>query len=245
VKSPLVQASLALLTREWIRFWREKARVLGFAAAPLLFWLVVSAGFNDFSRFFAGSIALSLMFAAVFNNMTLIDDRKEGFLASVLISPAPRAAIVLGKTLGSATIAAAQSALFLFFLPMAGFAPNIFSFLGALVVLLLIALVFTLLGFVCAWRMPSTQAFHGVINLVLLPLWMLSGSLFRLTDAHPVMQLLMRANPMTYALSLLEFCLSGQAALPPLLCLAVLGGWVALLFGIAIHWVEKYSHAAA
>jgi ABC-2 type transport system permease protein len=241
----MIPSVLALASREWRRFWREKARVLGFAAAPLLFWLVVSLGFNDFARFFSGSIALSLMFAAIFNNMTLIDDRKEGFLASVLVSPAPRAAIVFGKTLGSATLAAAQSALFLFFLPSTGWTPNIFSFLGALFTLLLIALVFTLLGFVCAWRMPSTQAFHGVINLVLMPLWMLSGALFRLSDAHPLMQLAMRANPMTYALSLLEFFLSGQSTLNPLMSAAVLVLWTAALLALAIQWVEKHSQAAA
>lgn len=240
-----MNAALALLTREWLRFLREPARVLGFTAAPLLFWAVVSLGFNDFTRFFSGSVALSLMFAAIFNNMTLIDDRKEGFLASVLVSPASRPAIVLGKTLGSATLATAQSILFLFFLPLAGLHPNIFQFLGALAVLFLIALVFTLLGFVCAWRMPSTQAFHGIINVVLMPLWMLSGALFPLTTAHPWMQIAMRANPMTYALSLLDYFLAGHSALPPTLCAAVLLAWVAVLLALAVHWVEKHSHAAA
>ncbi len=241
----MIQSVYSLAAREWLRFWREKARVLGFVAAPLLFWIVVSLGFNDFARFFAGSIALSLMFAAVFNNMTLIDDRKEGFLAAVLISPAPRAAIVFGKALGSATLASGQSALFLFFLPLTGWTPNIFSLLGAAFTLLLIALVFTLLGFVCAWRMPSTQAFHGVINLLLMPLWMLSGALFRFTEAHPLMQLAMRANPMTYALSLLEYFLSGQTSFDPLFSALILLLWTAALLALAIHWVEKYSHSAA
>lgn len=240
-----MNSTFALLSREWIRFSREPARVLGFTAAPLLFWAVVSLGFNDFSRFFSGSLALSLMFAAIFNNMTLIDDRKEGFLASVLVSPAPRAAIVLGKTFGSASLATAQSLLFLPFLPLAGLHPNIFQFLGALCVLFLIALVFTLLGFVCAWRMPSTQAFHGVINVVLMPLWMLSGALFPLASAHPWMQMAMRANPMTYALSLLDYCLAGAGSTSPLLSAAVLLAWLTVLLALAIHWVEKYSHASA
>jgi ABC-2 type transport system permease protein len=240
-----MSAILALAGREWIRFMREPARVLGFTAAPLLFWAVVSLGFNDFTRFFSGSVALSLMFAAIFNNMTLIDDRKEGFLASVLVSPAPRYAIVLGKALGSASLATAQSVLFLFFLPLANLHPDIFRFLGALAVLFLIALVFTLLGFVCAWRMPSTQAFHGVINVVLMPLWMLSGALFPLTNAHPLMQAAMRANPMTYALSLLDYFLAGASALEPALCASVLLAWVGVLLGLAVHWVEKHSHAAA
>ncbi len=245
MKSPLLLAASALASREWIKFWREKARVLGFAAAPLLFWLVVSAGFNDFGRFFTGSIALSLMFAAVFSNMTLIDDKREGFLAGVLVSPAPRAAIVLGKTFGAASLAAVQSLFFLPFLPMAGLHPDFFAFLAALGVLFLIALVFTLLGFVCAWVMPSTQAFHGVVNLILMPLWMLSGSLFPLAGAHPSMQLLMRANPMTYAMALLEYFLSGQSPLAPGLSFAVLGVWVFALLFLAIRLVETRSHAPA
>jgi ABC-2 type transport system permease protein len=235
----------ALLSREWIRFWREKARVAGFAAAPLLFWLVVSLGFNDFGRFFAGSIALSLMFAAVFHNMSLIDDRKEGFLALVLVSPTPRTAIVLGKAMGAASIATLQGAVFLCFLPVAGFRPDIFQFLGALGVLFLIGLVFTLLGFVCAWRMPSTQAFHAVVNLLLLPLWMLSGALFPITGAHPWMQFLMRLNPMTYALSLVEYFLSGQSALEPLFSFGVLSAWVVALLSLAVMLVKRSSHAAA
>ena len=75
------------------------------------------AGFNDFARFYGGSIALALMFSAVFSNMTLIDDRKDGFLAGVLVTPAPRSGIVLGKVLGAAFLAWLQSLIFLFFLP--------------------------------------------------------------------------------------------------------------------------------
>ncbi|MDX2268232.1 MAG: ABC transporter permease [Bryobacter sp.] len=243
--SLLLRATGVLLTREWLRFWREKARVAGFAAAPLLFWLVVSLGFNDFGRFFTGSIALSLMFAAVFHNMTLIDDRKEGFLSQVLVSPAPRAALVLGKATGAASIATLQGAVFLLFLPVAGFHPDIFAFLGALAVLFLIALVFTLLGFVCAWQMPSTQAFHAVVNLLLLPLWMLSGALFSLREAHPLMQGAMQLNPMTYALSLVEFFLRGRAAIAPATAAAILFSWVAVLLFVAVRLVSRRPHAAA
>lgn len=239
----LTAASLA--RREVIRFWREKARLAGFAAAPLLFWLVVSAGFNDFSRFYAGALSLALMFSAVFSNMTLIDDRKEGFLLGVLVTPAPRAGIVLGKVGGSALLAWLQSLIFLAFLPLSGLHPTFFGFLGALITLALIALLFTLVGFLCAWRMPSTQAFHGVVNMLLMPMWMLSGSLFRLDEAHPAMQFLMRLNPMTYGISLLQYALGAAPTLDPVLCLGVLSAWTALLFALAILWVNRSQHAAA
>ena len=241
----MMLTAAALAKGELIKFWREKARVAGFAAAPLLFWFVVSAGFNDFARFYGGSIALALMFSAVFSNMTLIDDRKEGFLAGVMVSPAPRPAIVLGKVGGSAMLAWLQSLVFLFFLPLTGLVPGFFGVLGSLVVLALISLLFTLVGFLCAWKMPSTQAFHGVVNMLLMPMWMLSGSLFRYGEAHPWMQIAMRINPMTYAISLLNTCLGVEAPFAVGLSLAVLLGWTLALSGIAMFWVEKSTHAAA
>lgn len=243
LSASLVAPVFALARRELIKFWREKVRVLGFAAAPLLFWLVASAGFNDFTRFYAGSLALSLMFSAVFSNMTLIDDRKDGFLSGMLVSPAPRAAIVLGKTSGAATLAWLQSLLFLLFLPLAGLHPSFFDFLAALLVLAVISLLFTLLGFVCAWRMPSTQAFHGIINVVLLPMWMLSGSLFKLDEAHPVMHQLMRWNPLTYGVSLLDHFLAGNSSIPVTTSLLVLGAWILALYTLAIVMVRRHSNA--
>lgn len=241
----MILSAAALARRELLKFWRDKARVAGFAAAPLLFWLVVSAGFNDFSRFYSGSIALALMFSAVFSNMTLIDDRKEGFLAGVLVTPAPRSGIVLGKVIGSATLAWLQSLVFLLFLPLAGLQPGFFGVLACLGILALIALLFTLVGFLCAWKMPSTQAFHGVVNMLLMPMWMLSGSLFRFGEAHPWMQAAMRLNPMTYGISLLNQCLGMEGAFSAGMSLGVLAGWTLVLFAFALLWVERSDHATA
>ena len=241
----MMLTAAALAHRELVKFWREKARVLGFAAAPLLFWLVVSAGFNDFARFFGGSIALALMFSAVFSNMTLIEDRKEGFIAGVMVTPAPRAGIVLGKVGGAALLAWLQSLVFLLFLPITGLHPGFFGVLGALGVLALIGLLFTLVGFLCAWKMSSTQAFHGVVNMLLMPMWMLSGALFRFGEAHPAMQMAMQLNPMTYAISLLNACFGLAAPFGAGLSLAVLAAWTGSLFLLAIIWVGRSEHAAA
>jgi ABC-2 type transport system permease protein len=185
------------------------------------------------------------MFSAVFSNMTLIDDRKDGFLAGVLISPAPRAGIVLGKVLGAAMLAWLQSLIFLFFLPLAGLKPGFFGVLGCLGVLALIAILFTLVGFLCAWKMSSTQAFHGVVNMLLMPMWMLSGSLFRFEEAHPAMQMVMRLNPMTYAISLLNQCLGVSAPFGSGISLILLMGWTAALFVFALVWVGRSDYAAA
>jgi ABC-2 type transport system permease protein len=166
-----------LWQRELVRFWREKARVLGFVGSPLIFWLVIGSGFGNLKFFFPGALTLTVMFSAVFSTMSLIEDRREGFLLSMLVSPAPRSSMVLGKTLGS-----------------------------------LISVTLTLLGFLIAWQMDSAQGFHAIMNLVLVPLWMVSGSLFSMENAHGWIRLVMVVNPLTYSVAALRRLLETEVS---------------------------------
>ena len=106
--------------RELIRFWRQKSRVLGVVASPLVFWLLIGSGSGDLGRFFAGALVLTVLFSAIFSTISIIEDRREGFLLSMLVSPASRTSMVLGKILGSATLAWIQGLIFLAFAPLAG-----------------------------------------------------------------------------------------------------------------------------
>src|SRR5919197_6357413 len=106
--------------RELIRFWRTKSRVAGVVASPLLFWLVLGFGSGRLEFYFPGALVLTIMFSAIFSTISIIEDRREGFLLSMLVSPAPRTSLVLGKILGSATLAWIQGLLFLAFAPLAG-----------------------------------------------------------------------------------------------------------------------------
>ena len=204
MNSSFVLPVLTLWQRELIRFWREKARVLGFVGSPLIFWLVIGAGFGDLAFFFPGALTLTVMFSAVFSTMSLIEDRREGFLLSVLVSPAPRSAMVIGKVLGSATLAWLQGLMFLLFLPLTGLRPGPAALLNLVGALFLVSFTFTVLGFLIAWQMESSQGFHAIMNLVLFPLWMVSGALFPIAKASLWMQWVMLANPMTYALAVLR-----------------------------------------
>jgi ABC-2 type transport system permease protein len=201
-----------LWRRELIRFWREKARVLGFVGSPLVFWLVVGSGFGNLAFFFPGALTLTVMFSAVFSTMSLIEDRREGFLLSMLVSPAPRSALVVGKTLGSATLAWIQGLIFLAFAPLAGARLGMFQLFECIGVVFLISITFTLLGFLIAWRTDSSQGFHAVMNLLLVPLWMLSGALFPASGAHGWIKAVMAANPLTYSLALLRHVLDPNLA---------------------------------
>src|SRR5581483_749120 len=178
-----------LWLREIVRFYRQKARVVGVIASPLLFWFVLGSGFAHsfhggsagtdqyLGYFFPGAVVMIVLFTAIFSMMSLIQDRNEGFLLSVLAAPVSRSAIVLGKVLGGTTLAAV---------------------LISCAVIALVSFELTALGFAIAWPMDSPQAFHAVVNIILLPLWMLSGALFPASGASGWLRILMQINPLTY-----------------------------------------------
>ncbi len=211
-----------LWQRELVRFWRQKSRVLGVVASPLVFWLLMGYGSNDLGKFYAGALVLTVMFSAIFSTISIIEDRREGFLLSMLVSPAPRTSMVLGKILGSATLAWIQGLIFLAFAPLAGVRVGIDQVVLAAGAIFLVSFTLTGLGFVIAWKMDSTAGFHGIMNLLLVPMWMVSGSLFPMATAHGVIRAIMWANPLTYSISLLNGLLGLPNADPgPLVSAAV------------------------
>lgn len=237
-------AAGTLWRRDIVRFWREKARVLGYVGSPLLFWLLIGSGFGNLAFFFPGALVLTVMFSAVFSTMSLIEDRREGFLLSMLVSPAPRSSMVLGKILGSSTLAWIQGVIFLCFLPATGYSPGVAGVVQAIGVIFLISFTFTVLGFAIAWQMDSTQGFHAIMNLVLLPLWLVSGSLFPMANAHGWVQWLMRLNPVTYTVAALRqaFERDTAAGVPALsTSLAVTAACAALLFAASAAFANRKS----
>jgi ABC-2 type transport system permease protein len=221
LSSSLWIPAYSLWRRELVRFYRQKARVVGVIASPLLFWLVLGSGFSKtfqshgagsavaesshyLSYFFPGAIIMIVLFTAIFSMMSLIQDRNEGFLLSVLASPISRSAIVLGKVLGGATLAAIQGWIFLVFCPLAGVHTTPLGILYAMLAIALTSFSLTALGFIIAWPMDSTQAFHAIINLVLIPLWLGSGALFPVSGASGWLRFLMLLNPLTYGVDALR-----------------------------------------
>src|SRR5690242_16689103 len=142
---------LTLWQRELVRFWRQKSRVLGVVASPLVFWLLIGYGSGDLARFFAGALVLTVLFSAIFSTISIIEDRREGFLLSMLVSPAPRTSMVLGKILGAATLAWIQGLIFLAFAPLAGVQLHTGEALAVAGAILLISFTLTGTGFVIAW----------------------------------------------------------------------------------------------
>jgi ABC-2 type transport system permease protein len=213
--NPLLPA-FTLWWREIVRFYRQPARVVGVIISPLLFWVVIGAGFgtslqsraigqeNYLNYFFPGALIMIVLFTSIFTMMSVIEDRNEGFLLSVLVAPVHRSGIVMGKVLGGTTLSAIQGLLCLVFAPMIGIRLGLEQFLIVTLVVFLTAFALTALGFAIAWRMESSQGFHAIINLFLIPLWLLSGALFPATGASTWIKWIMEVNPLTYGVDALQ-----------------------------------------
>lgn len=228
-------AVYTLWRRDVTRFLRQRSRIVGALGTPLLFWAMLGAGLGRsfqgpvpgaaagyLQYFFPGALAMMVLFTAIFSTISVIDDRHEGFLQGVMVAPVPPVAIVLAKLLGGTTLAVLQAAVFLALAPAASLAVTGPGVLGALGVVLLLGFALTGLGFVFAWRVDSTQGFHAVMNLVLFPMWLLSGAVFPASGAAGWIRALMAVNPLTYGVAALQQLLLGHASGPSLvICLAV------------------------
>ncbi|HLY92436.1 MAG TPA: ABC transporter permease [Candidatus Angelobacter sp.] len=259
--NPLLPA-FTLWWREIVRFYRQPARVVGVIVSPLLFWVVIGAGFgtslqkgatgtgNFLNYFYPGALLMIVLFTSIFTMMSVIEDRNEGFLLSVMVAPVHRSGIVLGKVLGGTTLSAIQGLLFLVFAPFIGIRFGLEQFFIIALVTFLVAFALTALGFVIAWRMESAQGFHAIINLFLIPLWMLSGALFPTHGASGWLKWLMNINPLKYGMDalLLTFFPAGApvTTLPLWPSIAVLAAFAAVVFlaGFAVANRQRTLPAA-
>lgn len=207
-------AVYSMWQREIVRFWRQKSRLFGALATPLLFWLVLGLGFGHslnvtgqpkstgyLGFFFPGVVVLVVLFTAIYSTISVIEDRREGFLQAVLVAPVPRITVILGKALGGTTIALLEGILLIAIGWVMGRQVNPSGLPQAVGVLTIVAFALTALGLAIAWTMESTAGFHGIMNLLLMPMWLLSGAVFPLASAHPILRWLMKINPLTYGVS--------------------------------------------
>ena len=218
MKEPSFPAGTGVLwKRDLLHFMRQPARIAGFVGSPLIFWIVIGSGFSGsftyapdhpgisyLEYYFPGTIVLTMLFTAIFASISVIEDRHSGFLQGVLVAPVPRLSIASGKILGAASLAFLQSLLLLLLVPFVGIPMTLAGIGVSLLALFLLGVGLAGLGFLVAWRMDTTQGFHAVMNLVLFPLWLLSGALFPIEGAAPWIAALTRINPLYYGMSALR-----------------------------------------
>jgi ABC-2 type transport system permease protein len=258
---------LSLAQRELQRFFRQRSRLAGALAQPLVFWLLFGAGFQgsfsvasgngsmSFQEYFLpGAAMMIVLFASIFSTISVIQDRNEGFLQGVLVSPIPRSSFVLGKLLGGTALAVLQATLFLLMAPLlqfVGLAPSMNWTLGPLqvagVALFLAVTAFGLtgFGFLFAWKLDSIQGFHAIMSVVMMPMWLVSGAFFP-APASGWLRTVILLNPLSYGLAGVRRIMNPDAAWPNLpslgTSLVVSLGFGALCLALAT-WMTRRARA--
>lgn len=210
---------LALWRRDMLRLKAETARWVGVVVQPLMFWALLGLGLGDsfaaqtvpdmtYLQFlYPGIVVMVVLFTTVFATMSVIEDRAEGFLQQVLVGPGSRAAMVAGKIAGVTSVALIQAALCLLVAPAAGFDLAGASWSAFLLGAGLGCVGLAGVSFALAWLLPSTHAYHAIMAVGLLPLWLVSGAMYPPQGGW--IDVLMLADPMAYMVDTMRHALHG------------------------------------
>ncbi|AKB36701.1 multidrug ABC transporter, permease protein [Methanosarcina siciliae C2J] len=231
----MIEVIYILWLRQLKHYWRSKARLLGSLGQPLLFMIAFGFGFGpmytrasgggNYMDFLApGIVSMSILFTAIFSGLEVIWDRQFGFLKETFVAPISRTEIMVGKTLGGATIAMIQGLIVLSLTYVLGFRISSLASLGmGLIFMSLIAIFFTGLGLTIASSMEDMQGFQLIMNFLIMPIFFLSGALFPLENLPPAIYFISRIDPLTYGVDGLRGVLSGMSTFGIYSDLAVIG----------------------
>ena len=215
-----MRGAYVLWRRQLIRYVRSRWRMIGTLGQPILFLVALGFGFGpiyakagggDFIQFLApGIIAMTVLFTAVFSGMETIWDRQIGFLKETLVAPVSRFEIMLGKTLGGATISIVQGAIVFLVTLVVGYRPESWIMLPlAFLFMFLIGMMFTAFGVAIACNMEDMQAFPIILNFMIMPLFFLSGALYPLEGLPRTLTIISSFNPLSYGVDGLRQTLTG------------------------------------
>lgn len=229
-----MSAIYILWLRELKKYVRSRAQIVASLGQPLLYLLVLGFGFGPvfqqagegrYLDFVApGVIGMVILFTSIFSGMSLLWDRQFGFLKETLVAPVPRLRVMVGRTLGAATVALTQGAVMVVVCIVAGFRPSGVGLPLAALFMLLIATVFTALGIAIGASLQNMQGFQMVMTFLVMPIFFLSGALFPLTNLPKALGALTRLDPLSYGVDGLRAALIGRThfgAVTDLVVLAV------------------------
>lgn len=230
-----VAGCIALTQRDLKRFTRQPSRVVAAIGTPILIWIFAGSGLSrsfapptpegaavavDGAKAYAyylvpGMATMVVLFASTMAAITLIQDRTSGFMQAVVAGPAPKWAMALGKALPNALLATLQGLLVLALAWVLHPAQSLVGVPLGLAALGLTSLGITGVALALAARIDSVAGFHGVMNLVLLPMWLLSGALFPPEGAQPWLGWIVRLNPLTWATDLVGASVGARHTIAP------------------------------
>jgi ABC-2 type transport system permease protein len=245
-----MSAIYILWLRELKKYVRSRTQIVASLGQPLLYLLVLGFGFGpvfqragegSYLQFVApGVIGMMILFASIFSGMSLLWDRQFGFLKETLVAPVPRLRVMIGRTLGGATVAMLQGTLMVAVCIVAGFRPtSVIALPLAALYMLLTATVFTALGIAIGATLQNMQGFQLVMTFVVMPVYFLSGALFPLTNLPKALAALRRVDPLSYGVDGLRAAFIGRAHFGVVTDLAVLALSAVALLGFGAWRCSK------
>jgi len=254
-----LRAVYTIWYRDILRFWRDRMRMIGSIAFPLLFLFIFGSGLSsrmgflgpgiDFTQFmFPGIIGMTVLMSSFMAGISLVWDREFGFLKEVLVAPISRTSVAVGKTLGSATVALPQGILILLLAPVIGVSLSVSTVLVLLPLMFLLAASMGSFGILLATRIRSMQAFQVVMQMLMFPMLFLSGVFFPVEGLPAWMNVLVKINPATYGIAPIRQVVLGVAPDSPF-SISVLGHTMSIwdniivmaVFGIVMTLLAMWS----
>jgi ABC-2 type transport system permease protein len=239
-----MSAIYILWLRELKRYVRSRAQIVASLGQPLLYLLVLGfglgpvfqrAGNGSYLQFVGpGVIGMTVLFSSIFSGLGLLWDRQFGFLKETLVAPVPRLQIMIGRTLGGATVSVIQGLLVTVVCFIAGFRPVSFAMVPlAIGFMIAIAIVFAALGVAIGSSLQDMQGFQLIMNFLVMPIYFLSGALFPLIGLPKLLSIITKLDPLSYGIDGMRSVLLGKSAFNPVTDVTVLVcvGAVLLVFG--------------
>lgn len=239
-----------LWLRQLKRYIRSRSRIIGSLGQPILFLVALGFGFGpifqkagqgNYIQFLApGIIAMSVLFTSIFSGIEVIWDRQFGFLKETLVAPVSRFQIMLGRTLGGATVATLQGLIVLLISMLAGFRPlSLVGVIFGLVIMALMAILFTAMGTAIASRMDDMHGFQLIMNFLIMPLFFLSGALFPLQGLPGTLKIITSIDPLSYAVDGMRGAMTGVSHFGLSTDLAILSALTLFLLFIGSYLFSK------
>lgn len=245
----MLNAIYIIWLRELKKFIRDRSRLVSSIAQPLIWLLLIGTGFGatfgkvgdlQYIQFmFPGILVMTLLFSSMFSAISIIWDREFGFLKEMLVAPIRRTSIAIGKAIGGASRSTIQGVIILIFSPLIGINMTIQKFLLIVPLMFFIAFTISGIGIIIAARMESFEGFNLIVNFVIMPMFLLSGAIFPISNLPPWLSTVVNINPLSYGVDIMRWIMTGISERSPALDLTVLSLICVLTTTISVYLFSK------
>ncbi len=229
----MLNAVYIIWLREIKKFIRDRSRLVSSIAQPLIWLLLIGTGFGatfgkvgdlKYIQFmFPGILVMTLLFSSMFSAISIIWDREFGFLKEMLVAPISRTSIAIGKSIGGASRSTIQALIILIFSPLLGIQLTLPKFLMIVPLMFFIAFTISGIGIIIAARMESFEGFNLIVNFIIMPMFLLSGAIFPISNLASWLAAIVNVNPLSYGVDVMRWVVTGVSERGPAIDLTILG----------------------